>query len=32
MVIDNKTFTSFCDTCAASSDEYDKKEKVFMEN
>jgi len=30
--IDNKVFTSFCDTCVASSDEYSKKEKVFMEN
>jgi hypothetical protein len=32
MTINNKVFTSFCDTCVGSSEEYDKKEKEYIGN
>lgn len=30
MTIDNKVFTSFCDTCVNTSEEYNAEEKEFM--
>lgn len=32
MTVDDKVFTSFCDSCVSSSDEYDNKEKEFIGN
>lgn len=32
MTIDDKVFTSFCDSCVGSSEEYNRKEKEFIGN